>query len=125
HTDFEVIRYHQSSKEPIYILWVHPFGRPYVQCAGWANIFARDRESAPVIHFGGPVVAKAHHSTKLSTTAEGQELHLCVGTPGRGEGSFAYVSIENFPWDVHPVAKVRWPGGRPETDDGFLLTQRC
>jgi hypothetical protein len=125
HTQFKVVRYHPLGEKPIYILWIRPFGKPLLQRAGSVNIFARDRESAPVIHFGGPVVAKVLRSNKLTGTGEAHELHFCVGTPGRGEGSFAYVSYESVPRNVDPVVKIRWPGCGPETGDRFLLKHRC
>jgi hypothetical protein len=125
HTQFKVVRYHRKDEEPLYVLWIHPFGKPLLEYASSANIFARDRESAPVIHFGGPVVAKLLRSTKLTVNGEGQDLQFFVGTPGRGEGSFAYVSYESVPRNVDPVVKIRWPGCGPETGDGFLLKHRC
>jgi hypothetical protein len=125
HTQFKVVRYHPKDEMPIYILYIHPFGKPLLQYASSANIFARDRESAPVIHFGGPVVAKLLRSTKLTVNGEGQDLQFFVGTPGRGEGSFAYVSYESVPRNVDPVVKIRWPGCGPETGDRFLLKHRC
>jgi hypothetical protein len=124
HSEFRVTRYQLDDGAPAYTIYVRPFGG-ILQCAGWTSLFAKDCQTAPVIHFGGPVVARALSSTKLSAAAENPDLQLCVGTPGLGEGSFAYVAIEAIPAYVHPVAKIRWPEGSPEAEGRFLMKKRC
>jgi hypothetical protein len=124
HTHMQVIRVQESGEAPKHIVYVRSFGK-ILQRTGAGSIFSKDRETAPVIHFGGPVVPKALRSAKFTTGGENQELHLCVGTPGRGESSFAYVCYENLPWNIHPVARIRWPQGSPQTEDRFLLKKRC
>jgi hypothetical protein len=124
HGELKVDRYQLSGEPMKYVISLCAFGTTN-QRAGWDGIFSKDRETAPVIHFGGPVVAKSLRSTKLSAGEEKQELHLCVGTPGRGKGSFAYVAIDGVPWSSPPVVRIRWPEGSPATEDRFLLKKRC
>jgi hypothetical protein len=123
HTGLEVVRYQSGGDEPKYVINVRTSGKTW-QCAGWEKIFAKDRESAPVIHFGGPVVPKLLRAEKF-TSGEDRELHLCVGTPGLGKGSFAYVSCDDVPRNVHPVAKIHWPGDGLQSDERYLLKKRC
>ena len=57
------------------------------------------------------------------------ELHIQVGTPGLGEGTFAALAVEQgFPADLHPTIYLAVPG---KADPGkvveatFLLKGRC
>jgi hypothetical protein len=124
HTELKVIRYQSGDDEPTYLVYVRAFGKTLQYAAG-KRLFCKDREAAPVVHFGGPVVAKSLRSDKLSADGSEQELHFCVGTPGRGKDSFAYVSIDAVPLTIRPVVKVRWPKGSPEAEDRFVLKERC
>ena len=124
HTGLEVTRYQSGDEEPTYLVYVRAFGKTLQYAAG-KRLFCKDREAAPVVHFGGPVVAKSLRFDKLSTSGSEQELHFCVGTPGRGKDSFAYVSIDAVPLTIRPVVKVRWPEGSPQAEDRFVLKERC
>src|SRR5262249_50196766 len=70
--------------------------------------FAETRQDAPVIHIDGPLVMKAHsivvngpaglgareYPFQLNAGESLTELHVQVGTPGLGKGTFASLGVE-------------------------------
>jgi hypothetical protein len=123
HTGLTLDRY-QDGDGPIHSVlsvWVDGVT---LQCAGWGPLFTESRDTAPIVHFGGPVVAKPLRGSVLRVNTEHQELHFCVGTPGLGNDSFAYVGCEAVPADLHPVVEVAWPGGTG-FKERFALIRRC
>jgi hypothetical protein len=124
HTGFKLVRYQIGDRPAEYVVsvWV---GGVTLQYAGWGPLFRESRDTAPVIHFGGPVVAKHLRGSTLRRGADRQELHFCIGTPGIGKHSFAYVGYEAVPTSVRPVAEVAWPTGAAVLQERFVLARRC
>jgi len=124
HTGLTLDRY-QDGDGPIHSVLSVWVGGVTLQCAGWGPLFTESRDTAPIVHFGGPVVAKPLRGSVLRVHSERQELHFCVGTPGLGNDSFAYVGCEAVPADLHPVVEVAWPGGGTGFKERFALLRRC
>jgi hypothetical protein len=60
----------------------------------------------------------------LNLSQDDQELNLCLGTPGLGKHSFAFVGYQAVPSSCHPVVEVAWPR-EGELKERFRLTRRC
>lgn len=95
-------------------------------------IFGRSAKEAPIVHMGGPLAMGLPPvaSTYTPVLQAGQEslLQVNIGTPGVGEGSFAAITHEGIPEDVHPVADITFPASRDGVDPPTLrvvLDQRC
>ncbi len=125
HTRFEVNAYRIGDAPACYVvsLWVNDALRQY---AGWAEIFERRREDARVIQFGAPVMCRPLRGGAVSRTKKSQEIHLCFGTPGVGERSFAFVGYEAVPEKLHPQLSIEWPtaDGAPLRTEA-TLDHRC
>jgi hypothetical protein len=89
--------------------------------------FAAKPQAAPLIHFDGPLMLKLATQT-LQLGKEPGKLSFVIGTPGLGQGTFASLSIQCPPKDLHPVAEIEFPpaqpGGKPVVGK-FELDQRC
>jgi hypothetical protein len=105
--------------------------------------FADTPGDAPVIHMNGPLALRAHGAVvehrgvsslreapfQLHAGERVTQLHVQVGTPGLGQGTFAALAVEQgFPADLHPNAEVIAPSkadpGRTKTVK-FELKGRC
>jgi len=124
HTGLKLVRY-RDGDEPInsvLSVWV---GGTTLQYAGWRPLFTESRETAPIIHFGGPVLPKPLRGSALRLHEEHQEIHFCLGTPGLGNHSFAYVGYQTVPANINPVVEITWPCDGGEFKERFALTRRC
>lgn len=89
--------------------------------------FSERPETAPVIHFNGPLQMALHPMRKL---ARGQawELSVGIGTPGLGKGTFAMRGYQGVPEGAHPVVDLECPPREPKAEPIKLrvtLKQRC
>lgn len=90
--------------------------------------FADGRQSAPVVHFGGPLTLRANPTDKLRRGEHPDQTTLCLGTPGFGPGSFATMSYDLVPKDVCPVVEVEFPAEQPgqkAVTRKYVLKERC
>lgn len=90
--------------------------------------FADRPDAARAIHFNGPLTMALLEEPILVAGQPG-ELRAAVGTPGLGQGTFAYLEYEGvIPKGVGPLAEIEFPptapGGRP-VRAAFPLTDRC
>jgi hypothetical protein len=127
HTGLELSQYQVGDKpaEVVISLLVNGTTRQY---AGWTPLFAESRELAPIVHFGGAMVAQPLRGGAVSLSGAKPELHLRFGTPGLGSRTFASLGYEAVPGDVHPRAEIEWPGARPDVPPvrtTVTLTGRC
>jgi hypothetical protein len=120
----EVLRF-QTGDEPAQRKVSVQVNGAVVQYAGWARLFQESRAKAPVVHFGGPVVPRALRGGTFHLGQQGEELHFCLGTPGLGEHSFAYLAYEAVPPTVRPVLDIAWPTAGLPLEDHVTLTHRC
>jgi hypothetical protein len=124
HTELKLVRYKTGDEPAAHVVSVLVNGR-VLQYAGWGPLFADSRARAPVVHFGGPVLPRSLRHTTLRLGQERQELHFCVGTPGLGKHSFAYVGYEAVPRTIRPVVEIAWPTGVGTHEERFALARRC
>ena len=69
--------------------------------------FSDRPETAPIVHFNGPLRMGLHPMQKL---IHGQESNLAVGigTPGLGKGTFAMRGYQGVPADAQPVVDIEF-----------------
>jgi hypothetical protein len=132
HHDFKVIRSAYGYQLTIQIEMPPTPGQPLApmrieQTTGLVQFAERPRD-APIIHFNGP---RTLHVGRSLIVAPGQrrELSAGVGTPGLGEGTFAFVSNSGgaIPEGARALAKIAFPAKdptRPITAT-FALAGRC
>src|SRR4029077_15487976 len=108
HTDFRVVRF-QVGHEPAYHIVSVRVNGALLQYAGWAPLFGESRATAPVIHFGGPAVPLALRGGTIHRGKRHPDVHFCIGTPGLGPNSFAYISYEAIPPTLNPIVEIAWP----------------
>jgi hypothetical protein len=88
--------------------------------------FGATARKAPVVHFNGPLTLDL--MTRFMSRPDGH-LHVTVGTPGRGPGTFAHVSHEDgaVPEGLSARVELTYParkGGRPIKKTA-VLKERC
>jgi hypothetical protein len=76
-------------------------------------VFANRPQDAPVVHFGGPLTLDIEPREKFSRGGDSEKVSFRLGTLGLGPGTFALMGLALVPEDVHPVAEVRFPPGKP------------
>jgi hypothetical protein len=74
-------------------------------------VFAGRPVDSPVNHFGGPLTLDLRPGARFQRGTKLEELNVCLGTPGRGSGTFAVMWYPLVPGEVGPVVEVRFPKG--------------
>lgn len=75
--------------------------------------FADRPREAPILHFAGPLTVVVSGRPTFRVNRE-MELYLDLGTPGRGQGTFAYTSYEGaVPADAYPKVEIAFPAQKP------------
>jgi hypothetical protein len=116
--------------------------------------FAKRPQDAPIVHFNGPLTARLAPEPGLHFSTEGKllarpdlrtregfgvplealareqptDLRVQVGTGGLGEGTFAPVSCDAIPPDVHPRVELSFRSARRDGSPvkvGYYLKERC
>ena len=96
--------------------------------AGWFGTFwSTNRETAPVIHFGGPFTPKLLRRTEFTVGETQERLSLCFVNPGSCAGAVSRFSIDALPVSVTPELNIEWPtvGGSAPLRTSYELTARC
>ena len=124
HTQCKLVRYQQGDDAPNYVLSVRVNGVK-LQYAGWGPLLRPNREQASIVHFDGPVIPKLLRRRDFRLREKNPELNVCIGTPGLGNHSFAYVSHEAVPSNVLTVVEIDWPSATGPIANRFELTDRC
>jgi thiol-disulfide isomerase/thioredoxin len=126
HTSFVLRRWNYNDPEDSYGLSLSVDGqRPMY--AGWFGTFwSTNRETAPVIHFGGPFTPKLLRRKEFTVGERQQRLSLCFVHPGSCADAVSRLSIDALPRSVTPELSVEWPraGGAP-LRTSHELTNRC
>jgi len=105
------------------------------------DVSAKD---APIIHFNGPLTLRIkwvlvnrrgrlellkEAPFRLETGDKLSQLHVQVGSPGVGHGSFAALAVEKwFPVDLHPLVEISAPSKddpKKTVKTNFILKERC
>ncbi len=83
---------------------------------------------APVVHLDGPLQVAFFAAKPTWRGGASQDLILCLGTPGRGPGTFAMVKYEGtIPQGKHPKIQATYrprKGGEP-VKELYELKERC
>jgi hypothetical protein len=90
--------------------------------------FANSKETAPVIHFGGPLTMLVNPSAKIRPDPEPDDhFTVHIGSAGVGRGSFAYSSYDRVLEGVFPVVEVEYPAvaGTELIRERYELKERC
>lgn len=124
HTGFKLTR-HRIENEPAHHILSVLVGGATLQYAGWGPLFGESRDTAPVVHFGGPIVPKPLPGPIFRLGEADRELRFCIGTPGQGGHSFAYVGEQAIPLAIQPVIEVAWPTVAGPLKERFALDWRC
>jgi hypothetical protein len=127
HTSFILRRWNYNDPEDSYGLSLSVDGQMPMY-AGWFGTFwSTNRETAPVIHFGGPFTPKLLRRTEFTVGETQQRLSLCFFNPGSCGGAVSRLSIEALPHSVRPELNIEWPtsGGGVPLRTSYELTSRC
>jgi hypothetical protein len=91
--------------------------------------FGRTPAAAPVIHLDGPLEINFYGSKPTWTAGRSQDTILCVGTPGRGPGTFAMLKYEGtVPAEKHPTIEATYrpkDQSRKPFKELYELKERC
>jgi hypothetical protein len=127
HTMFDLRRWNYGEKEDSYGLSLSVDGeRPMY--AGWFGTFwSAQRETAPVIHFGGKFAPKLLRSKEVTIGSGRQRFSLAFVNPGSGPGADSRLSIDAYPSYLVPKVNIEWPtaDGAPPLRTSHRLNERC
>lgn len=127
HTSFVLRRWNYNGKEDNYGLSLSVDGRLPVY-AGWFGTFwSTNRETAPIIHFGGSFTPKLLRSKEFTLGPGRRRLSLGFVNPGSGEGAQSLLSIDAFPRYLVPELNIEWPtdGSGRALRTSHRLIERC
>jgi len=85
-----------------------PWQRAVVDNEGYL-VFANKPQTAPVLHFQGPLTIGLRFDHKFKRRSEPEDLDIMVGTPGVGAGSFVRFGHQTVAKDIRPVLKIDFP----------------
>jgi hypothetical protein len=126
HTGFDLRRWNYGEPEDGYGLLLSVDGK-LPMYAGWFGTFwSTNRETAPVIYFGGPFTPKLLRRKDFTIGAERDRLSLCFMHPGSAAGADSRLSIDALPRYIVPTLNIEWPtaSGKP-LRTSHLLSERC
>jgi hypothetical protein len=126
-TSFVLRRWNYGEKEDSYGLSLSVDGQMPMY-AGWFGTFwSTNRETAPVMHFGGPFTPKLLRREDFTIGETQQRLSLGFFNPGSGAGAESRLSIDALPRLVVPELKIEWPtaAGSAPLRTSYLLNRRC
>lgn len=127
HTAFNLRRWNYGHEEDTYGLSLTVGGKLPLY-AGWFGTFwSTNRQTAPVIHFGGPFTPRLLRSKELTIGPGRQRFSMGFMNSGSGPGTESRLSIEALPQIVVPKVSIEWPtvaGGAPLRTT-HQLNERC
>ena len=127
HTAFNLRRWNYGHEEDTYGLSLTVDGKLPLY-AGWFGTFwSTNRETAPVIHFGGPFTPRLLRSKEFVIGPGKQRFSMGFMNSGSGPGTESRLSIEALPQIVVPKVTIEWPtvpGGAPLRTI-HQLNERC
>jgi hypothetical protein len=126
HTNFDLRRWNYGEGEE-YGLSLTVDGQLPLY-AGWFDTFwSTKRETAPVIHFGGPFKPKLLRSQEFTIQPEPQRVSVGFVCPGSEKGAVSRLSIEALPRSAAPKLHIEWPtaSGNAPLKTTHALTARC
>ena len=127
HTSFVLRRWNYNDPEDSYGLSLSVGGQMPMY-AGWFGTFwSTNRDTAPVIHFGGPFTPMLLRRKESTLGETQQRLSLCFVNPGSGSGAVSRLSIDALPRLVTPELDIEWrtAGGGAPLRTSHELKERC
>jgi hypothetical protein len=127
HTHFNLRRWKYGEEDESYGLSLS-VGNQLPLYAGWFGTFwSTKRETAPIIHFGGPFTPKLLRSKEFAIGPGARRLSLGFMNPGSGPGAESRLSIEALPAYLVPTLNIEWPTARGSQPlrTSHKLTERC
>lgn len=126
HTQFDLRRWNYGTNEDSYGLSLTVDDQLPLY-AGWFGTFwSTNRDTAPVLHFGGPFTPKLMRRKEFVIGGERERLSFGFMNSGSGPGAEARLSIEALPKFLVPTVDIAWPtaGGTP-LHTTHRLSERC
>lgn len=126
-TNFVLWRWNYNDPEDEYGLLLSVNGRMPMY-AGWFGTFwSTNRETAPVIHFGGPFKPTLLRRKNFPIGEKGERLSMGFFHAGSDKGAESRLSIDALPQFVVPQLKIDWPTARGSAPlrTTYALTNRC
>ncbi len=96
--------------------------------AGWFGTIWSDRpETAPIVHFGGPLTPKKLRGQEFELGGPKNRLSIHFRKLGLGDGATSRLNYEALPLSVIPKVNIEWPvaEGSAPLKTSHLLTERC
>jgi hypothetical protein len=90
--------------------------------------FGDSPQAAPVVHFHGALTLYPDEPYTFKRGEDPTEFYAFLGTRGLGAGSFACISYQDVPRNVHPVAEITFPAasaGSAPVVRRVVLDRRC
>lgn len=124
-TNFVLRRWNYNDPEDKYGLSLCVNGRMPMY-AGWFDSFwSTNRETAPVIHFGGPFKPTLLRRKNFPIGEKGERLSIGFFHAGSDKGAESRLSIDALPQFVVPQLKIDWPTAGAPLQTTYALTNRC
>jgi hypothetical protein len=88
--------------------------------------FATRPKEAPILHFYGPLSLEPDEEYTFKRDGA-TEFYVQLGSPGKGAGTFTYMSYREVPKEVHPIAEITFPArsGAKSITRKVVLEHRC
>lgn len=126
HTSFDLRRWSYDNNDESYGLSLSVEGK-LPMYAGWFGTFwSTNRETAPIIHFGGAVTPKLLRYKEFTIGRGERRLSVGFMNPGSGAGAESRLSIDALPRYLVPTLKIEWPtAGTTPLRTTHKLNERC
>ena len=100
-------------------VYCHTGGQPWQRAVADREgylAFGSKPETAPVLHFQGPLTIGLRFDHHFKRHGRPEDLDIMVGTPGVGPGSFVRFGNETVTKDIRPALEIDFPG-----NDGRMI----
>ncbi|MHB9067948.1 MAG: hypothetical protein ACYC4B_29550 [Pirellulaceae bacterium] len=127
HTHFNLRRWNYGDKDDSYGLSISLDGQVPMY-AGWFGTFwSMEPETAPIIHFGGPLTPKMLREKEFVIGSGPRRLSMALINPGSDPGAESRLSIDALPPHIIPRLEIDWPtpGDDRTIRTSHDLTERC
>lgn len=102
-----------------------PWQRAVVDGEGYLA-FSEKPQSAPVLHFQGPLTIGLRFDHPFKRHGSLEHLDIMMGTPGVGHGSFGRFGNQGVAKNLHPGVEIEFPGANGRSIKvKTVLEKRC
>lgn len=110
-------------------VYCHAEGQPWQRAvvdAGGYLAFSRSPQTAPVLHFQGPLTIGLRFNREFKRHSRPEDFDVFVGTPGIGPGSFVRFGNASIANEIHPELEIDFPRDNGATIHvKMILDKRC